>query len=147
MDGQPVPGLIELNRRLVAAGTRRDLRLGVQRDGERQRRTLTLRLQEETEFFNLDLLRQRLGLGLRPTREGCVVAEVEAGGPASARRLEKGMLVLAFDGQPAADVVAFAKAVHARARGETIELDVVFTRGWTRYRTTVAVAVRAPSNE
>jgi len=65
-------------------------------------------------------------LGLTST-EGLIIAEVDRDTPA-AESLEPGYLVTRIDGQTPADVVAAAKLLYGKKRGEIVRLDVVAQR-------------------
>ena len=140
VDGRPVDGLIDFNRRLLDAGAERELRLGVRREGRDRR--LVLRLTEETAFFNAGLVRERLGALVREARGGLEVMSVEPGSGAHRAGLRPGMWLLACDGQPVGDVVSLAKRIHARAVRDPVRLDVVFQQGWIRYRGGIEVNLR-----
>ena len=114
----------------------------MRRDGET--RGLALRLVEERAFFNGELLRRRLGLTLRPTQGGFVIETVDRNGPAATAKLQPGHFVSALDGQRVDDLVAAAKLVHAKARGEEVELGVVVLEraGFAQRRYTGAVTLK-----
>jgi S1-C subfamily serine protease len=126
VNGSPAGSLIEFNRALVSAGPKKDVRLGVLRSGKTV--PLVLRLVDEGNFFNADLVRRRLGVGVESTESGLVVVSVEGDGPA-ARRLSPGMFIGAVDGQPVGDLVPFAKLLNNKSVGDPVELGVsVFRR-------------------
>ncbi len=144
VDGNRSGNMIDFNRALVSASNKRDLDLTVRRNGET--RHVTLRLQQEREVFNSDLLRKLLGLTLKPVQGGFAVASVERGGPAAKANLEPGNYIIAIDGQQPDDLVTAAKLVASKATGEPIELGILmvekngfFTR---RYQGTVELKVR-----
>jgi S1-C subfamily serine protease len=140
IDGEPVRSLIEFNRTLVHAGASRLIPLVVQKNG--RTRKLNLRLVRETEFFNEGLIRAKLGLTLRPVRGGLLIHGVESGSNAEARGLRKGMSILGMEGVGTPDILAVAKAIYELPQGDTLELEVAFTEGWTRYRGRVEIQVR-----
>ena len=51
-----------------------------------------------------------------------VVADVD---DLAARRLTAGWFITGIDGQPVADVLGLAKALHAKGRGASVNLEVV----------------------
>lgn len=126
VNGKPAGSLIEFNRALVSAGSKKDVRLGVLRGGKVV--PLVLRLVDEGKFFDADLVRRRLGVGVEATESGLVVVSVEGDGPA-ARKLSPGMFIGAVDGQPVGDLVPFAKLLNSKGSGDSVELGVsVFRR-------------------
>jgi len=145
VDTKPAGSLIDFNRALVAANTERAVRLGVRRNGVL--RQLTLRLLEESEFFNGKLVLARTGLTLKPldgrnAGAGLAVASVESGSPAARARIQPGMIVTSYDGETADDLVSLAKAVHQKPKGEAINLRVWFQQDWRAYEGDVALPVR-----
>ena len=126
VNGKPAGSLIEFNRALVSAGSKKDVRLGVLRGGKAV--PLVLRLVDEGAFFDADLVRRRLGVGVEATESGLVVVSVEGDGPA-ARKLSPGMFIGAVDGQAVGGLVPFAKLLNGKAAGDPVELGVsVFRR-------------------
>lgn len=125
VDGKPAGSLIDLNRALVSAGASRDVRLLVRRSGTSV--PLQLRLQDESRFFDAALIRRRLGVTVEPSEFGLVITGIDADGPA-ARRLGQGMVVVGLEGQPVGEIVPLAKALHARNRGDAVDLDVLVFR-------------------
>ena len=145
VDNQPAGSLIDFNRALVAANTERAVRLGVRRDGVL--RQLTLRLREESDFFTGKLVAAKTGLTLKPLEgrnagAGLAVTAVEAGSPAARARIQPGMIITAYDGEAADDLVGLAKTVHQKPKGETVNLTVWFQRGRGAYEGDVALPVR-----
>lgn len=142
VDGNPPSGIIEFNRLLVNAGDSRDIALTVRRKGAS--RELRLRLVEEADFFNNELIESRLGLRLAPARGGgFVVQNVDSSGPAAKAGIKRGMLVRGFDRTDFPDIVALAKFVHGRPRGEVVEAGVLVDQRTALgvYRQTVSVPV------
>ena len=143
VNGTAPSGIIDFNRALVEAGDRRDVRITVRRGGAN--RDLRLRLVEEVDFFNGQLVESRLGADLRPARGGGFVVEsVEAGGPAAKAGLQRGLYVRGIDRTEFPDIVALAKYLHARPKGESVEVGVLVSQRTPLgvYRQTVAVAVK-----
>ena len=140
IDGRAAISLIDFNRTLVAAGTERAVRVTVKRDGAT--RALTLRLREETEFFNSRLVQAKTGLTLKAVNGGFSVTAVDNGSPAAQARIRPGMYVTAVDGVAADDIVALAKAVYQKPKGESLKLELLYQQGWNRYRGEVAVPIR-----
>ena len=123
VDGHPAGSVIDFNRTLVAAAKDRDVELKLRRHGETQ--TAQLRLVDERNFFNNELLRRRLGLTLKHVDGGFMVQSVERGGPAAAVRLQPGHFVGAIDGQQPDDLVGAAKLVYNKAHGDPIPMQVL----------------------
>ncbi len=144
VNDNPAGSIIDFNRALKTAGTAKDLRLMVRHDGES--RQLSLRLVEESAYFNNGLLRRRLGLTLRETDGGFIVQTVEREGPAAGVKLQGGHYITTFDGQRIDDLVALAKLVNSKARGDELELGVVVLErsglGVRRYAGNVTLKVR-----
>lgn len=140
VDNQPAGSLIDFNRKLVAVGTERTLKLTVRRDGAN--RALSLRLQDEAEFFNARLFLAKTGLTLKPDRGAFVVQSVEPSSPAALARIRPGMYVVGFDGNAADDLVAIAKAAYQKPKGETLKLELIYQQGWNRFQGEVPLRVR-----
>jgi S1-C subfamily serine protease len=87
---------------------------------------LRLRLIEESDFFNNEYLSSRAGLKVAPVRGGgFVVQSVDANGPAAAAGLKRGHLIRGLDRTEFPDVVALARYVFSRPKGETVEVGVL----------------------
>ncbi len=133
--GKVPRNFIEFMRELNAAGSEKPVSLLIRRAGTQQ--TLSVRLTPERDFFNAELVRQRLGLHLQElTRElaanlgfpfygGFVVTEVEKESPAAEARMEKYFVVRGVDNQTARDLVELGRALHAKRAGETARLNVI----------------------
>jgi S1-C subfamily serine protease len=97
-------------------------------------------LVSEQTFFNADLVRNRLGMSVQEmtpplarhfgfgNMEGLLIAGVDPGGPAAAAELDSGMLLRRIDGQSTSSVVAAAKILHLKKKGDKAKVDVVFPR-------------------
>jgi len=140
VDTNPAGSLIDFNRTLVAAGTERAVKLTVRREGTS--RPLTLRLRDETEFFNGRLIQAKTGLTLKPVDGAFSVTAVEAGSPAARARIRPGMFVVSYDGVSADDLVALAKVAYQKPKGEALKLGLFYQQGWNRYRGEVEVPLR-----
>jgi serine protease Do len=124
VQGDPPSGIIEFNRALVKAGDAREIPLTVRRAGALKE--LRLRLIEESDFFNNEYLSSRAGLKVAPVRGGgFVVQSVDANGPAAAAGLKRGHLIRGLDRTEFPDVVALARYVFSRPKGETVEVGVL----------------------
>lgn len=140
VDGQPTRSLIEFNRSLAAVGATRPIPLRIRQKD--RTRVVQLQLVRETEFFNEGLIRQKLGLTVRPVQGGLLIQGVEARSDAAARGLKKGMYILGMEGVGSPDILTVAKALYTLRSGETLDMEVAFNEGWTRYRGRVEVRVR-----
>jgi serine protease Do len=123
VNGKPSGSLIEFNRVLTTARDEAEIALQVRRAGES--RSVKLRLVEEKVFFNNSLLRRRAGFTLRQFQGGYAIDTVEPGGPAAEARLRPGIVLTSADDQSFDSVVALAKLVHARPKGEALKLGVI----------------------
>ena len=125
IQGDPPSGIIEFNRALVKAGDSKDIPLSVRRGGNLKE--LRLRLVDEADFFNNEYLSARAGFKVAPVRGGgFVIQNVDANGPAAAVGLKRGHLIRGLDRTEFPDVVALARYLFSRPKGETVELGVLF---------------------
>ena len=125
IQGDPPSGIIEFNRALVKAGDSKDIPLSVRRGGNLKE--LRLRLVDEADFFNNEYLSARAGFKVAPVRGGgFVIQSVDAKGPAVAAGLKRGHLIRGLDRTEFPDVVALARYLFSRPKGETVELGVLF---------------------
>jgi serine protease Do len=125
IQGDPPSGIIEFNRALVKAGDSKDIPLSVRRGGNLKE--LRLRLIDEADFFNNEYLSARAGFKVAPVRGGgFVIQSVDANGPAAAVGLKRGYLLRGLDRTEFPDVVALARYLFSRPKGETVETAVVF---------------------
>jgi S1-C subfamily serine protease len=137
IQGDPPSGIIEFNRALVKAGDSKDIPLSVRRGGNLKE--LRLRLIDESDFFNNEYLSARAGFKVAPVRGGgFVIQSVDANGPAAAVGLKRGYLLRGLDRTEFPDVVALARYLFSRPKGETVEAAVVFDQ-----RTTLGVVRQA----
>jgi serine protease Do len=134
---------IDFNRELLKHKSE-DINLEIQRDNER--RTLRLRLLPEKAFFNVDLIRKRIGVTLDPVSgavrtQGLVISEVEKDSPASLAELQPGMVITGINGQAIDNIITAAKVLYTKKKGEKakIELIVPTRRGPFLQLTQVAV--------
>jgi serine protease Do len=130
--------LIELNRELISAGEKQEIRLQVQRGLDRK--TLLTRLTPEKDFFNAGLIRKKLGavlqeltpdakvkLGLNRV-QGLLFAGVDDNGPAAEAELRQGYLLQAIDGEAPENLTHAAKLLYAKRSGETVKLSLIIRR-------------------
>lgn len=138
VNGKAPRSFIEFTGELVSAKDQRDLSLLIQRGSERH--TIKVRMTPEKSFFNEELVRKKVGASLQElTRDlaqgfglggmqGLLIAGVDRGSPAAAAELQRGMLVTSVDGQVTPDVVAAAKVIYGKAKGEKVQFEVVAPR-------------------
>ncbi len=139
VNGKSPKGFVEFNE-LLANTPDTNAALAVLRNGAAQ--NVNVRLVPEKDFFNAELIQKRLGVKLQPVKlsdvvpaqmagllglnssVGFLVTEVEAKSPAAAS-LARGAVITAIDGQPPADVIAIAKLLHAKSKGDVARVSVV----------------------
>ncbi len=136
VNGTAVRSQLQFQRLLGGVGV--ETRLGVRRGAGREE--VAVRLMAETEVFNLEYVRRRLGMELErvpedvarqlriPVSAGLWVGAVDRGGPAEKAGLGRGTIVLTVDGQPAADVVAVGRGLNRKRSGDEVMLGVVNAR-------------------
>jgi S1-C subfamily serine protease len=125
IQGDPPSGIIEFNRALVKAGDSKDIPLSVRRGGNLKE--LRLRLIDEADFFNNEYLSARAGFKVASVRGGgFVIQSVDAHGPAAAVGLKRGHLLRGLDRTEFPDVVALARYLFSRPKGETVEAAILF---------------------
>jgi regulator of sigma E protease len=122
VNGEPVQTWAELRWQIIhAAVDQRDARIEVERLG-RGRQDATV---PAAALAGLDVEGDLLGkLGIAMARPKTVLGKAAEGGPAARAGLASGDQVLAIDGKPVADVLAFVETVRAAA-GKTVTLDVL----------------------
>jgi len=156
VNGRAPRGFIDFTSLLRSARDQQELTLVVQRGTER--RTILVRQVAESTFFNAELIRRKTGMlvqsltqqaarnmGLSRT-EGLLITAVDRGGPAAAAEIQRGMVLTSLDGQATEDVVATAKRLYAKARGEKTHLELIIPvqrGGFVQFtRATAEFAVR-----
>ncbi len=139
--GKTPRNFIEFMRELNAAGADKPVSLLIRRAGAQQ--TLSVRLTPERDFFNAELIRQKLGLQVQeltpelassfgfPFYGGFLVADVDKDSPGAEAKLEKNFVIQAVDGQPARDLVELGRLLHAKPKAGSVKLNVIapFKRG------------------
>ncbi len=150
VNGTVPKSFIDFVRRIVASGTKDNTALVIQRAGHRK--TIDVQLVAEKSFFSSKLIRTRTGLtveeltgddtavlGIGSTR-GAIITDVEANSPAAKAGLKKNMIITAadaqtmwFEGQKAPTYVPLARMIHAKKRGEKVQLDLIVPRRNGRY--------------
>ncbi len=138
LDGKRPRGFIEFNQMLFAAGDKQPVNLLVDRNGARE--TVTLHLVPEASVFNAKLIRDKLGLSVQmltpdladqlnlPSTEGLLIAGVDRDSPASAVGLRRGHVILAVDGQAPDNLIAAARILYGKKKGEKVPLDILVQR-------------------
>ena len=135
VNGRAPRSFIDLTSALRSARDQRDLVLTLQHGGDR--RTVTVRQVAEKTFFNADLVRKKIGASVQPLTpelarrmgllgaEGLFIAEVDRTGPAATAELRRGMVITSIDGQNADDVVAVAKKLQAKGKGDKVHCELI----------------------
>jgi S1-C subfamily serine protease len=138
VNGKAAGGFMEFIGELRSLKDQQDVALTIERGTERRR--VTVRMVPEKQFFNAELIRKRLGLSLQELTpelaqsfgfarvEGLLVAGVDAGSMAESAEIRRGMVISRIDGEPSTSVLATAKRLYSRAKGEKMQLDVIYPR-------------------
>jgi serine protease Do len=138
INGKTPSGFIDFNRELLSAKDKKPVELAIER--ESKKRTVTVRMVPENSFFNAELIRKKIGASVQEltpqlaqhfafgTMEGLLIGGVDRGSPAAAAELDGGMLLTSIDGQATTSVVAAAKVLAPKKKGEKAKLNVVFPR-------------------
>jgi serine protease Do len=133
VNGKPPKSFIDFAE-LLAAGAGKPEKLTVERGRERQE--LGVWMVPEKTVFNASLIQEKLGLKLEAlapdearlldeeTARSFIIREVEAGSPAAAAGLQRGMLVVGIDGRPPADLAAAAKQLYPKQKGDRVQLSI-----------------------
>ena len=133
--GKTPRNFIDFMRELNAAGSDKPVSFLIRRANAQQ--TLSVRLTPERDFFNAELVRQKLGLHVQElTRElaakmgfpffgGFVVTDVDKDSPAAEAKLENFFVLRGVDNQPAGDLVELGRALHAKRSGDIARLNVI----------------------
>ncbi|MBI5384682.1 MAG: trypsin-like peptidase domain-containing protein [Verrucomicrobia bacterium] len=114
--------------------------LTVQRGTEKQ--NLTVRLIPEKDYFNSDMVRQRIGasvqtltpelaeaFGLAATAiKGVLISDVDPDSPADKAGLKRGMIITSIDNQDTRRFPMLAKALVGKKKGDKVVLDMVIPR-------------------
>ncbi len=91
-------------------------------------------------MFNAKLIRDKLGLSVQmltpdladqlnlPSTEGLLIAGVDRDSPASAVGLRRGHVILAVDGQAPDNLIAAARILYGKKKGEKVPLDILVQR-------------------
>jgi S1-C subfamily serine protease len=138
VNGKAAGGFMDFIGELRSLKDQQDVVLTIERGTERRR--VTVRMVPERQFFNAELIRKRLGLSLQELTpelaqsfgfarvEGLLVAGVDTGSMADAAEIRRGMVVSRIDGEPSTSVLATAKRLYSRAKGEKMQLEVIYPR-------------------
>ncbi|HEY0456004.1 MAG TPA: trypsin-like peptidase domain-containing protein [Verrucomicrobiae bacterium] len=136
VNGKSPKGFIDFNRELLDSKDGKDIKLLIERGGEK--RTLSVRMVAEKSFFNAELVRKKTGATLQEmTRdlaqgmglaqvEGLLIAGVDRSSAAAEAGLQKGMLVTNADGQNVTTIVSAAKVLYGKRKGEKSSWEVIF---------------------
>lgn len=127
--------IFAIHRELIGLGANRDAVFQLRRGAST--RSASVRLLPEEKHFTAELIRQRLGLMLRPlTRAdisrlginltgGFVVSEIEERSPADHAGFQRGLVVEAIDGRIANSISTAAKWLAGKKTGDPVRLTVI----------------------
>ena len=137
IDGQPVGTLVDCYRELIEVRNA-TANFSVSRYG--RKKSLEIEMIPEEEFFNEELIHQRLGVALQsltpqlrrrhglPRISGFLVGDVDPDTPAAAARLRAGDIVALFDGREVLTIFEAAKLIDAKEAGQSLTLRVFSPR-------------------
>lgn len=138
IDRKAPKSFIDFNAQLLAAEDERALPLVVEREGSRK--NLTLRLIPLANFFNADLIKQKIGATVQPLTpesaerfrvrltSGLIITAVEKDSPAEVAELQKRYVISAIDGEPTLDALTAARILYGKKKGERAALTVTVER-------------------
>ncbi len=114
----------------IPANLARDVIAQLRQYGEARRGWIGVRIQAVTQE-----LAQAMNL---PSRQGALISDVTANGPAAKGGLRNGDLVVSFDGKPVADNRALPRIVANTPIGKTVSVDVLRSGRKSTHRVAVA---------
>ena len=132
VDGRPPNSFIQCTE-WIGNNAKHEVTLAVLRKGER--REVRAKLVELAE-----VVRQKLGMTAQELtqdlaenfgyqrRDGLLIAEVDADGPAARADLKSGYLLAGIDGQPTPDLLSAASLLSGKKRGDRADLTVMVRR-------------------
>jgi serine protease Do len=138
VNGKAPRGFMDFIAELRAVKDKRDVVLAVDRGGESKR--LEVRMVPEKTFFNADMIRRRTGASVQELTpelaqsfgfarvDGLLVAGVDRESPAEAAELQRGMVISRMEGESTTSVLATAKRLYARPKGEKIQVEIIYPR-------------------
>jgi S1-C subfamily serine protease len=138
VNGKTPRGFMEFIGELRSVKDQKDVALAIERGGQRQR--VDVRMVPEKQFFNSEMIRKRTGASVQELTpelaqsfgfarvEGLLVAGVDAGSPAAAADIQRGMVISRIDGEATTSVLATAKRLYGRAKGERMQIEVIYPR-------------------
>jgi S1-C subfamily serine protease len=132
VNGVAPKGFIDFNE-LIVNSEKPEIALGVESGGKT--REVSVTLMPEKDFFNAGLIEQMLGVRLQAitpqiaqrfmlnSTNGFLISGIEEHSPA-ADQLRPGYLVTGIEGQAPENLIAAAKIIFAKKKGESVKLDV-----------------------
>ena len=138
VDRKAPRSFIDFNAGLLAAEDERAVPIVVERLGGRK--NLSLQLVPLANFFNADLIKQKIGASVQPltpeTAErfrlrmatGLIITAIEKNGPAEAAELQKRYVISAIDGEPTTDALSAARILYAKKKGDQAVLTITVER-------------------
>lgn len=137
VNGKMPRSFMDFIRLLGGAKDKQDVNLAIER-GETKKK-ISLRLVPEKTFFNADLIRKKTGLTVQELTpdlaqamgvrgQGLLVAAVDLMSPGADADLQRGMLITSLDGQAADNIVATAKRLYNKGKGDKVPIEVIIPR-------------------
>jgi S1-C subfamily serine protease len=135
IDGKPAPGTFAVTDELVRIADRRPVDLGFQRGSERFGTRVSL--VKEQAYFNAEMVRAKLGVQVEELSAaaaarigldipgGLMIQGVDSRAPAAKSELQRGMIILAIDGQKTLHTGRAAKLLHGKEAGKTVQLELL----------------------
>jgi len=127
INNKPISNSIKAVKELIAAGKERPAELLINR-GSRQT-ILKVELVEKRKIFNAALIRQKLGIIVKPAEtEGLIIENVDRNSPASEAGIQPGMLIQAIDRFKVDNVIDAAEILFYKEKGQGVELTILTQR-------------------
>jgi len=138
IDGEEPRGFIDFHRHLLEDGDQKEVVLDLLRD--KKRRTARVRMVKESDFFNENLIRKKIGASVQELTpelarafgvgglQGLLVGGIDLNGSADKAKLDRGMVITGMDGQTVVDVTDAAKLLFGKRSGEKTVLELVVSR-------------------
>jgi serine protease Do len=138
VNGKAPRGFMDFVAELRSVKDKRDVMLAVDRGGESK--SIEVRMMPEKVFFTADLIRRRTGASVQELTpelaqsfgfarvDGLLVAGVDRQSPAETAEMQRGMVISRIDGESTTSVLATAKRLYAKAKGEKIQMEIIYPR-------------------
>lgn len=137
INGKFVNSIIGFVKELVNSADNESV-LQLKREG--MSKTVKIRLIPEKSFFNEEIIKKKLGIGLQVLDEessariglknavGFLITEVEEGSPAEKAGFSRGLIINAVDDKYLNDMVSLARLIHLKKKGQSVVLNVLAQR-------------------